>query len=128
MRLFVAFVSMCFGGIVAFSDFLVDPPKPGANKDLIATFGSITWFGVAYPTAGLLYRYFGLQKEAAELANWSRAHMIVLQVLGGLTLVVHGVVQLNLNVLKPSFFVGLLMLGLAVADLRRKWLARRSTS
>jgi hypothetical protein len=128
LRFGVAFCAVCVGGLTAAADLAVSLPllppkdpnvpyKQSREEELLIFEACVTFYGIVYTTGRLLYRWRRAHAEAEELRKWSRAHMIVLNLLAGCFLVGSGWQSLQLaGVLRPSLVVGVLLVALGARD------------
>ena len=124
----VAFVSMIVGLLVAALDLAIALPALPPQQRGLAGRGSpeeqrlifdacVTTFGIAYTVARWLYLWFGAEAEATELRNWSRWHLGLLKLLGGVWLLTSGVKALQEALFRPALLVGAYLLVWAVVAL-----------
>ena len=123
----VAICAVCLGGLIAVADFAVGlplvppqqrgvPGKPSPAEDRLVFDACVTFYGIAYATGRLIYRWSGSDAEAELLRRWSRWHMAILNVMGGGWLIASGWLGLQKGVIRPSLAVGVLLLLLAAWD------------
>ena len=132
-RYFVAVCAVCAGGLVTAADLalslpMLPPQQPGKlgrpllEQDRLAFGACITFYGIAYATGRLIYRWRGAHAEAEELRRWSRWHMVILNVCGGVWLIASGWPALQQGqMVRPSAVVGALLLALAARDCWQGW-------
>ena len=126
------------GGLTAAADLAVGlwslPPQQrglqgqrSAEEDQLIFDACVTFYGIAYATGRLLYRWLGAKTEARELQHWSRWHMAILNIFGGGWLIASGWQALQqAMVVRPSLLVGALLLALSAYDGWRAWQGLRS--
>src|SRR4051812_39367537 len=94
LRYLVAFCSVVLGILIAAWDVMVSlpdlPPRPpgipgreSPEEQRLIFNACVTFYGVAYATGRLLYRWLGAPGEAEVLRKWSRWHMALLNLIGG---------------------------------------------
>lgn len=128
LRYCVAFCAVCAGGLTAAADLavslpLLPPQQPGLprqrspEENQLVFDACITFYGIAYTTGRLLYRWWSAHREAEELRRWSRWHIALLNTLGGVWLIASGWLALQRAlVVRPSLIVGAMLLILTVYD------------
>jgi hypothetical protein len=128
MRYFVATCAVCAGALVSIADFAVVAPtlprqQPGAvgrhthEEDRAIFDACVTFYGIAYSTGRLLYRWLGAHDHAGELHRWSRWHVGLLNSMGGVWLLFSGgQAWRQAMVVRPSLVAGSLLLAFAIYD------------
>ena len=127
-RTLIIFLSVVAGVLVATLDVVVafhfmppgerPPAARNSPEDQRVIFEAcVTFYGVVYLVGRLLYSLLGRLEDAAELHSWSRVHMQLLHLIGGLWLVISGWTALHRSgALRPSLLVGMVLIASAVRD------------
>ena len=92
------------------------PGKPSPQEDKLILDACITLFGTAYAAGRLVYRWCGPHAQPEEFRRWSRWHMAILKILGGVWLIASGWQPLQQAVVRPSLLVGAILVALTAYD------------
>ena len=99
---------------------------PNPERQRLAVEATVTFLGVTYTIGRLMYQVFGTPAEAEELRQWLGPRIVVVTVVAGCGLIVGGWQALqNAVILRPSLFVGVVLLAIATWD---GWRALRPTT
>jgi hypothetical protein len=91
-------------------------PELSPEENRLVWDALVIFFVVAYWTGIRIYRWYGAHADADAWLQWSRQHMLLLNSIGGGWLVVSTLRGLPEGLLRPAFFVGVVMLGWTVRD------------
>jgi hypothetical protein len=129
-RFLIILCSVCVAGTFAAADMIYSmsalapqdrgvPGQPSWEERRLLWEVCITFYGTAYATGRLLYRYLGEPGEAAVLRSSMIGYLGFLQLVGGVWLVVAAIVALvQTGVLRPALIIGALLAGAAVWEAR----------
>lgn len=124
-RFLITSCAVCLGVVACALEMITGaPPQPPQQPDIairrtpeedrLILDACIVFFTVVYATGGWLYRWCGAEAERNELRNWSRYHMFILKLMGGLWLIASGwPAQQRAIFLRPSLVVGILLVASA---------------
>jgi hypothetical protein len=136
-RYFVATCAVCAGALISIADVSVAlhslPRPPGGApqrqtpEDHRFVFDAcVTFYGIAFSTGRLLYRWLGAHTEAEELRRWSRWYIALLNIVGGGYLLASGwQAWQQAFVVRPSLMAAAVLLALGGYD---GWHALRARS
>jgi hypothetical protein len=138
-RFVIAVVAVALGIVVLVADIAIGlqmlPPRPPGNpgqktpeEERLILEACVAFFGIVYASGKLLYRWLGARSEELELRQWSSWHMMILNIVGGVWLILSGWRGMQLAFLRPAMFVGLLLFVLTAYEAYEKLRLSRGES